>query len=171
MGWFYHDSDQLSSPFIAIDQACGSLSTLSYSKHLWVDDLSGLLGQRCGDQGLAVGPLVGDLSMAVDGLAGRLEGVKSVRQACTNHAGQHITSPRRGQSGVTGGVDHCGLPGCCDDGARAFEYHGAAKALRQLLNGRQAVVLYLGCTAAQEACGFQGMGCEHGGSLTPATSA
>ena len=77
--------------------------------------------------------------MVIDRLASGFKSTQSARQACPHHACQHIAGAGRGQSGVSGRVDHWRLPRRCDDSARAFEHHGAGKTAGQFLGGSKAM--------------------------------
>ena len=77
--------------------------------------------------------------------------------ACGNQASQYIAGAANRKAGIACGVDVRCAPRAGDDAAGAFEDDGGLQLVGQCLCGQQALGLYLGGGALQQACGFQGV--------------
>ena len=77
--------------------------------------------------------------MQPGGVGGGLAGPPAARQQPADHPRQHVARPRRGQPGrgavIDGGADRHGVAGRADHRVGAFQQHGAAAHLRDLLDG------------------------------------
>ena len=100
--------------------------------------------QSAGSEWQVLRPLVGDLTVLKDGHRGRVERLHATAQARADHASEYVAGAACRQAAIAGGVHDRNVLRRGGNGARALEYHGALKLLRQGLCRGQPVALNVG---------------------------